>query len=81
MDNSHAFPLSLDFEDRHYRGKIIPSDEKDKDGLPVYFRVLIDNRFFAYLCCGAIGWGEKDSEKEPTDLIKAIGNYIEGFYK
>jgi hypothetical protein len=81
MDNSHAFPLSLDFEGKHYRGKIVPSTEKDKNGLPVYFRVLIDNKFFAYLCCDALGWSEKDSDKEPTDLVKAIGTYITEFYK
>jgi hypothetical protein len=38
MDNSKTFPLSLDFDGEHYEGEITPSEEKGRNGMPVYLR-------------------------------------------
>jgi hypothetical protein len=75
------FLLTLDFEGRHYNGTIIPSDEKDQTGMPVYFRVTLENEFYAYLCCGTSGWSERDNSGKPDGLIRAIGNYIFEYYE
>jgi hypothetical protein len=59
-----SFPFALDFEGVHYEGMITSSGDTDKNGVPVYFRVMIGTTFFAYLCCGEFGWGRKDSPDE-----------------
>jgi hypothetical protein len=81
MNNDNTFPLSLDFEGKHYTGRITPSEDKGPKGTPVYFRVTIDGELFAYLCCGDKGWSERDSSGKPKGLISAIGNYIFKFYE
>ena len=47
----------------------------------MYFRVILDGQFFAYLCCADNGWMERDGESRPPALIGAIGDYIRGFYE
>jgi hypothetical protein len=81
MNNDNNFPLSLDFDGKHYSGTISPSVEKGPDGKPVFFRVTIGDQLFAYLCCGDNGWKEKDNNGQPRGLIQAIGNYILAFYE
>ena len=81
MQKDQSFPLTLDYEGKHYRGMVIPSEELAKDGKPVYFRITLGGKLFAYLCCGDNVWTEKDSTDAPTGLIKAIGNYITNFYR
>ena len=76
MNNDDAFPLSLDFEGKHYEGTIMPSVEKGPNGMPVYYRVTLGDELFAYLCCGDSGWSERDGSGQPGGLISAIGNYI-----
>jgi hypothetical protein len=79
MNNDASFPFSLDFDGSHYSGTIAPSGETDKYGIPVYYRVMLGDTFFAYLCCGEIGWGRKDSTDEGDDgLIQAIGGFYQG---
>jgi hypothetical protein len=73
--------LSLDFEGQHYEGTVTPSEEKGANGMPVYFRVVLGDQFFAYLCCGDKGWSERDGNGKPKGLINAIGNYIIEFYE
>ena len=84
MKTDKRFPLTLDFEGRHYKGRITPSEQAGKNGLPVFYRVELDGRLFAYLCCADNGWQEKEPA-EPGDkskgLINAIGKYIKGFYE
>ena len=74
------FILELDFEGNHYTGVITPSEELGNDGMPVYFRVEIGNELFAYLCCGDIGWHDRDGHGRPVDLVNAIGDYIKKYY-
>jgi hypothetical protein len=81
MNTDQAFPLSLDFEGQHYRGKITPSEEKGGNGVPVYFRVEIGGSFYAYLCCSDNGWKDKDGDDKPKGLVNAIGKYIWNFYE
>ena len=81
MNTDNTFPLSLDFEGKHYQGKITPSEEKNKNGTPVYFRVTLDGEFFAYLCCSDNGWMEKEGNTRPKALVNAIGEYIKDFYE
>jgi hypothetical protein len=81
MNSQARFPLTLDFEGRHYRGSVTPSEETGKNGTPVYFRVMLDGQFFAYLCCADNGWMERNGESRPPALIGAIGDYIRGFYE
>ena len=81
MDDDNSFPLSLDYEGKHYHGTITPSLEKGKQGNPVFFRVTLGKQLFAYLCCGDNGWKEKDSIGQPDGLINAIGNYILEYYE
>lgn len=83
MDTDMIFPLSLDFQGRHYDGTITPSIEKDPEGMPVYFRVEMGGKLFAYLCCEAKGWRDRDSDAadQPQELVDAIGNYIVDYYE
>ena len=80
MDTQNSFPLFLDFEGRHYTGSIIPSEELGKNKMPIYFRVMLGDAFFAYLCCGDHGWKDREKEGHPSGLIQAIGNYIADYY-
>ena len=81
MDMSNSFPLTLDYEGQHYRGKITPSEEVGENGVPVFYRVTLGNTFFAYLCCSDKGWRERDEPDKPKGLVNAIGDYIKAFYK
>lgn len=81
MEKNNAFPLSLDFEGRHYKGEISPSEETGKNGMPVYFRVSIDGQLFAYLCCADKGWWDRDGSGKPDGLVNAIGDYITEYYQ
>ncbi|HEY4111421.1 hypothetical protein [Puia sp.] len=83
MNDEKTFPLTLDFAGQHYTGRITPSTETGKSGMPVYFRVTLGDKLFAYLCCGDNGWSEKDPSgaDRPEGLVKAIGNYILEFYE
>lgn len=81
MDDKRSFPLKLDFEGQHYEGTIIPSEEKASNGEPVYFRVMLGDQFFAYLCCGDKGWHQREGEGAPKDLVQAIGNYIVDYFE
>ena len=81
MNNDKTFPLSLDFEGKHYSGEVIPSDEEGPNGMPVYFRVILGGTLFAYLCCGDNGWREREVEGAPNGLVRAIGDYIFEYLK
>lgn len=82
MDTANSFPLSLDFEGKHYSGRITPSEEKSPAGTPVFFRVELGDTFFAYLCCSDIGWHDRDNDSShPKELITAIGNYVADYYE
>lgn len=80
MQQDKSFRLSLDYEGKHYEGAVTPSEEESKNGMPVYYRVSLGDSLFAYLCCGDTGWTEKDGAQPSSGLIKAIGNYIAGYY-
>jgi hypothetical protein len=81
MDNNNSFPLSLDFEGRHYSGTITPSEDKGPNGMPVFFRVQLGDTFFAYLCCSDHGWRDRDDNGHQKGLINAIGNYVADYYE
>lgn len=81
MNTATSFPLSLDFEGRHYAGTVTPSEEKEANGMPVWFRVMLDDTLFAYLCCGDYGWKDRDGGNSPKGLIDAIGSYIMDYYE
>jgi hypothetical protein len=81
MNNEASFPLSLDFEDKHFSGEVTPSDEKGPNGMPVYFRVTLGGALFAYLCCGDSGWKERDGKDQPRELVNEIGKYILDYYE
>jgi hypothetical protein len=76
IENMGAFRLELDYEDKHYTGMILPSEEKDDKGFPVFFRVEIDGELYAYLCCGTTGWFDRENKGGEDGLINAIGQYI-----
>jgi hypothetical protein len=81
MNTEASFPFHLDFEDKHYTGTITPSGDTDNNGVPVYFRVMIGNEFFAYLCCREVGWGKKDNDDGGDNgLVQAIGEFIKTHY-
>lgn len=81
MNTDLAFNLSLDFEGRHYEGTITPSDETGPNGMPVWFRVVLGDQFFAYLCCSDNGWRDRDEGIKHRGLINAIGSYIMDYYE
>ena len=81
MNDKKTFPLSLDFEGRRYNGEIEASEERGKNGAPIFFRITLDGKFFAYLCCGDFGWKERDDLPRPKGLIDAIGQYILDHYE
>ena len=81
MDNQNRIPLSLDYEGKHYRGSITPSEEKGSNGIPVFFRVIVDGQFFAYLCCADHGWVDRDKSGTDPGLVGAIGEYVKRFYE
>jgi hypothetical protein len=81
MDTTKTFPLELDYDGNHYSGTILPSDELDAKGLPVFYRVELDGKLFAYICCGELGWQRRDEPQAQSGLINAIGNYILEWYE
>jgi len=81
MDNNDSFKLSLDFEGQHYDGMVTPSEEIAENGMPVYFRVVLGDAFYAYLCCSDRGWRERDGDGKPKGLVNAIGDYIMDYYE
>jgi hypothetical protein len=81
MNTAASFPLSLDYEGKHYAGTITPSEDVAITGMPVYFRVKLGDDFFAYLCCSDHGWQERDKEGQHSGLIQAIGDYIADYYE
>ena len=81
MEVDKSFPLELDFEGKHYSGKITPSEERATDGTPVFFRVALGDELFAYLCCSDNGWRDRDAAGQPKGLVTAIGNYIFDYYE
>ena len=80
LNKSRVFPLSLKYEGEYYEGDITPSAETGKNGMPVYFRVMIGNEFFAYLCCGDTGWTAREQKGNSTGLVQAIAGYIRNYY-
>jgi hypothetical protein len=81
MNEKASFPFSLDHEGTHYTGRVTPSADTDQNGMPVYFRVMIGNSVFAYLCCGEMGWGKKDNEEGDSGLVQAIGMDVKRHYE
>jgi hypothetical protein len=81
MSDDNSFPLSLDYEGKHYDGMVTPSTEKSQKGTPVFFRVTLGDQLFAYLCCGDNGWKERNSTGQQKGLVTAIGNYIFDYYE
>jgi len=80
MNTKNEFPLSLDFEGRHFEGVVTPSGETDENGLPVYYRVVIGKTLFAYLCCGDKGWFDREAGSQTPGLVNKIGDYIQAHY-
>jgi hypothetical protein len=81
METTGAFKLSLDFDNRHYAGTILPSEEKDPNGFPIFFRIEIDGQLYAYICCGESGWHNRDKKGGHDALLNAIGKYIHNWYE
>ena len=81
MDSDKSFKLSMDFEGQHYDGTITPSEEKGANGMPIYFRVVLGDTFFAYLCCSDKGWRERDGNSQSKGLVNVIGDYIADYYE
>ena len=81
MGTTGAFKLELDFEGKHYSGTILPSEEKDSQEFPVFFRIEIDGELYAYICCGERGWHNRDLKGGHNALINAIGDYIHDWYE
>ena len=81
MDVERTFQLSIDYAGRHYEGTVTPSEEKGANGMPVYFRVMLGEALFAYLCCGDNGWRQRDGNGQSRGLVDAIGSYIMDYYE
>lgn len=81
MDTQKGFSLELDYEGLHYSGEVLPSEELDDNGFPIYFRVEIGGKLYAYICCGERGWRNRDEPHGHNGLINAIGNYIFDWYE
>lgn len=81
MDVDRSFRLSLDYAGQHFEGSVTPSEEKGPGGVPVYFRVMLGDDLFAYLCCSDNGWRQRDGGGKPKGLVDAIGAYIADYYK
>ena len=80
LNKRRTFPFSLMYEGEFYEGVITPSAQTGKNGMPVYFRVSIGEKLFAYLCCGDTGWRAHEPKGNATGLIQAIIAYIREFY-
>jgi hypothetical protein len=61
-------------------GFITPSEDLGKDGMPVYFRVVLGDELFAYLCCEDNGWTDRDETGKTRSLVNAIENYVTEYY-
>jgi hypothetical protein len=77
--NSHSsFTFDLDIEGTHYLGTIIPSREIERNGFPVYFRIMIGGNFLANVSLCKTGWVRNDLPgKRDNKLIQRIGEYIQ----
>ena len=80
MENKQSFTLSLDFEGQHYEGMVTPSEERGKDGMPVFFRITLGDTFFAYFCCTDNGFMHHEGVSQPKELVQAIEKYILEYY-
>ena len=49
--------------------------------MPVYFRVVLGDKFFAHLCCSDSSWKDRDATGNSRGLVNAIGNYIMDYYE
>jgi hypothetical protein len=78
MNQPGSFSFKLLIEDIYYEGTITPSRDIERNGFPVYFRVMIGNIFLANLQHGKSGWARKNEAKDGKNkLIQQIGKYIE----
>jgi hypothetical protein len=80
LNQNRTFPLSLTYEGESYEGVVTPSAATAKNGMPLYFKVMLENEFFAYLCCGDTGWTAREQNGNSTGLIQAIARYINNHY-
>ena len=80
LNKRRTFPFSLRYEGESYEGDITPSAQTGKNGMPVYFRVTVRDKFFAYLCCGDTGWRAHEPKGNATGLIQAIIKVIGNYY-
>ena len=80
LNKRRTFPFSLTYEGEYYEGVITPSAQTAKNGMPVYFRVSIGEKLFAYLCCGDTGWRAHEPKGNSAGLVQAIIAYIREFY-
>lgn len=78
---NHSFPLEFTDDDQFYDAWVTPSAELSPGGLPVFYRVMLNGDFFAYLCCWDNGWFQRDGEAASADLVSRIGERIAGYYQ
>ena len=74
MMEDKIFDIEFDCNNRHYNGWVNPSDEKNEDGLPVSYHVVLDNVSFGYLSFNNGSWAV--NEERPVELVEAIGEQI-----
>jgi hypothetical protein len=80
LNKNRTFPFYLTYDGEYYQGVITPSAATAKNGMPLYFRVVLGDKFFAYVCCGDTGWSTHEQKGNSTGLIQAITRYIKNFY-
>ena len=72
-DNS--IDIELDHENMHYKGWVMPSDKKNKEGLPASYHVVLNQVLFGNLSRNQDKWSVDDWR--PHELVQAVGKCIE----
>ena len=75
----NIFDISFEFDNKHYKGWVNPSDELDDSGSPVSFHVVLDETSFGYLSYQDCNWTV--NEERPEGLVKLVGKQIEKHYQ
>ncbi|MEI9944893.1 MAG: hypothetical protein WDN26_11830 [Chitinophagaceae bacterium] len=73
------FDIEFDFDNKHYKGWINPSDKTNEQGTPVSYHVVLNEVSFGYLSFQNCKWSI--NEERPAGLVASVGKEIEKHFR
>lgn len=77
--SDHTFEISFDYDEKHYRGSVNPSENMDEKGTPASFQVVLNDESFGNLSFNDCKWAV--NEDRPAGIVKLVGKSIEKHYQ